>query len=77
MPMLDIPVELDDKLREIAPSYLQGDTDRTRRIFWAVDEFLRLRKLCLNTDLVGRAADPPVDSTASGGQSDTGKREGA
>ncbi len=50
----------EDKLQQldaIAPEYLRGQRNAARRVQWAVDEFLRLRRETGISDTAGSKAD--------------------
>ena len=44
MPMIVVPDEIDQQLEDAAPGYLQGDRQTTKRVLWAIDEFLKERE---------------------------------
>lgn len=44
MPQINLPAETDEKLRTLAPPYLLGERDVTRRIRWAAEELAEYMK---------------------------------
>ena len=44
MPIVEISTDEDQKLRDLAPSFLQDERSATKRVRWAIDEFLKSRE---------------------------------
>jgi hypothetical protein len=42
MALIEIPGDVDERLRRVVPGYLKGDRDTTKRVRWVIEEYLRI-----------------------------------